>query len=100
MLSNDIILLFGILAGVGISLHLLFRRLNLRKRLAPKMRWWLPAVLVILFVCVGMLIVRTAAALDPAEHHLYVTRAIEGAYLGIWLASVPVFSPNKRWDRS
>ena len=92
------ILLLGVMAGVTAVLFILFRRLGLREKVRPKMQWWTPAVLVILFVLIGVCIVRFSGLLDPHEDHLFLTHGIEGAYLGAWLASVPVFSPNARWD--
>lgn len=96
---ENLIYLFGTTAGVGIFLHLLFSKMHLRKRLAPKMQWWTPGALVILFACISLLLVRLFGAIDPAAHAEPVERAVEGAFLGLWLACVPVFSPNKRWDK-
>ncbi len=96
---ENFIYLFGTAAVVGIFLHLLFGKLRLRKRLAPKMQWWTPGALVILFACIGLLLVRLFSAIDPAAHAELAERIVEGAFLGLWLACVPVFSPNKRWDK-
>lgn len=98
---ENILALLAATVVTGAVLHIVFRKLNLRKRMAPKMRWWTPAALVILFACVALLLVRLFGFMDPdGQHYGLLIRILEGAYLGLWLASVPVFSPNKRWDKS
>lgn len=96
---ENIIAILAATAVTGTVLNILFRKFNLRKRLAPKMQWWTPAALVVLFALTALLLVRLFGALDPYEHYAFWIRILEGAYLGFWLACVPVFSPNKRWDK-
>lgn len=96
---ENIIAILAATAVTGAILNILFNKLNLRKRLAPKMQWWTPAALVVLFALVALLLVRLFGTLDPNGHYELPIRILEGAYLGFWLACVPVFSPNKRWDK-
>ncbi|MFT9056369.1 MAG: hypothetical protein ABF449_07055 [Ethanoligenens sp.] len=96
---QGIILLLGFTAGTGLIFHIFFEKFNLRKRFAPKMQWWTPGALVLLFVCTAMLLVRLFTVVDPSGRLWVLSHSIEGVFLGFWIASVPVFSPNKRWDK-
>lgn len=97
--SASLMPLLAALALTTAGLHILFSRLRLRRRLAPRMQWWTPAVVMLLFVGGGFWIIRLTGWLDPAQTHLTAVRIAQGIYLGVWLACVPVFSPNKRWDK-
>lgn len=95
---QSILVLLAAAAITGVVLHLIFSKLQLRKRLAPKMLWWTPAALVILLACVAILLVHLFSTLRLGDS--IPARVCEGAYLGFWLACIPVFSPNKRWNKS
>lgn len=98
--DNTLWMLLAALAATAVVLRVLLHMLRLRQRFASRRKGVTPTLVMLLFLAGALLLVKLTSRSDFTAAQMAAARVGQGAYLGLWLACVPVVSPNKRWDKT